>query len=99
MYFENADQCELTVRYHLTQVQAEAWGKVVDELDALCKLADNPLDWGEERRNLENVLIEVISEVIYDNSDEERPESDSWRGEAENAYVDMYKDRGLFDVA
>ena len=77
MYFENSDQCELSVRYHLTQVQAEAWDKVLSELDALCKLADNPLDWGEERRNLENVLIEVISEVIYDNSDEERPPAEA----------------------
>lgn len=100
MYFENSDQCELSVRYHLTQVQSEAWDKVLSELDALCKLADNPIDWGEERRNLENVLIEVISEVIYDNSDEE-PDPDvadmRARAEYENAYVDMAKEHGLFD--
>lgn len=66
MYFENTDQCELSVRYHLTQVRAKEWALVLDELDALCKEGDL-----EERRNLENVLIEAIAEVVWENGDEE----------------------------
>lgn len=93
MYFENSDQCELSVRYHLTQVQKDAWDKVLSELDALCKEGDM-----EERRNLENVLIEVISEVIWYNADEEptgseyrpygRQDPDSWQWAREDAMLD-----------
>lgn len=98
MYFENSDQCELTVRYHLTQVQAEAWGKVVETLHALTAV-DGYGFYETKASDFEDTLIEVLAETVYELTEEERPESDDWRGEAENAYVDMYKDRGLFDVA
>lgn len=78
MYFESMDQCELTVRYHLTMVQKEAWRKVVDELDGLCAQARTYQAQREERQRLEDYLIEMMAEAVYDNGDEE-PEPVEYR--------------------
>ena len=89
MYFESMDQCEITTRYHLTMVQKDAWRKVVDELYALCA---QPTDWQDqrdERRRLEDFLIETMAEAVYDNSDEERPPYE-WREEDSDIPVSQY---------
>lgn len=72
MYFENSDQCELTVRYHLTQVQAEAWGKVVETLHALTAV-DGYGFYETKARDFEDMLIEVLAETVYELTEEERP--------------------------
>lgn len=98
MYFENSDQCELTVRYHLTQVRAKEWRYVLDELDALCMEAttvEGAKDW---KKRLEDQLIQAIADVVWENGDEEptgseyrpygRQDPDSWQWAREDAMLD-----------
>lgn len=98
MYFENTDECELTVRYHLTLVRAKEWAWVLDELDALCMEATTPEGAKDWRRRLEDQLIQAIAEVVWENSEEEptgseyrpygRQDPDSWQWAREDAMLD-----------
>lgn len=98
MYFENSDQCELSVRYHLTMVRAKEWALVLDELNALCMEAHDPKTAEEWRRRLEDQLIYAISEVVWENGDEEPTgteyepygsvDPDSWKWAREDAMLE-----------
>lgn len=67
MYFSDKDACDMSVMWNLQREHPKEWKVVVSALHALTV---EPEDY-EDMRRFEGVLLDALSECVWENSDEE----------------------------